>query len=177
MKQKYTGFLLLFSLFLLMNTGTLQAQYFPVCVDTTIIIPNYYCDTTGQIVDFTPVCGCDGVSYFNACVAGKLHGIIKYTDGPCEDNMMYFSPNPVYGFYDLNLFVAVKDPTQITHLYIINIFNFKIYYEKYYQVYPINNYIVNDTIGVEDFPQGCYAIIIITGGTLKVKKFIKLDGY
>lgn len=33
---------------------------------------------------FDPVCGCDGVTYSNACVAESQNGILLWTPGPCE---------------------------------------------------------------------------------------------
>jgi hypothetical protein len=32
---------------------------------------------------YSPVCGCNGVTYDNACEA-ECHGIIDYTSGACE---------------------------------------------------------------------------------------------
>jgi hypothetical protein len=34
-------------------------------------------------LDYTPVCGCNGKTYGNACAA-ECHGITKYTPGECK---------------------------------------------------------------------------------------------
>lgn len=48
------------------------------CVDSSLIDPSNMCPDV-----FMPVCGCDGNTYENACVAQTVGGVIDYTDGPC----------------------------------------------------------------------------------------------
>ncbi|MFM7730677.1 MAG: Kazal-type serine protease inhibitor domain-containing protein, partial [Flavobacteriales bacterium] len=73
------------------------------CIDTALIDPNWVCI---QIYD--PVCGCDQVTYPNACVATYQFGITSYTPGECttsvgslmEESIRIF-PNPTTNFINI----------------------------------------------------------------------------
>jgi len=49
------------------------------CIDASKINPNGICT-----MQYDPVCGCDGKTYSNACVAGNA-GVRSYTKGPCPE--------------------------------------------------------------------------------------------
>ncbi len=51
------------------------------CVDSMLINPAINC---GNI--FQPVCGCDQISYLNACIAQYVYGVSFWIDGPCSDS-------------------------------------------------------------------------------------------
>ena len=55
-----------------------EAQVEP-CVDESLIDPEAICPT---VID--PVCGCNGISYNNACEAQALGGVLQWTEGVCE---------------------------------------------------------------------------------------------
>lgn len=56
------------------------------CIDSTIINcnnPTLCCDFVPQI----PVCGCDSVTYNNACEAVQMYGVTQYYQGSCVTGM------------------------------------------------------------------------------------------
>lgn len=48
------------------------------CIDSTLIDSTNSCLTI-----YEPVCGCDGVTYGNACSATIWGGVTSYVDGEC----------------------------------------------------------------------------------------------
>jgi hypothetical protein len=48
------------------------------CIDSSLINPTIEC-----IALLQPVCGCDGVTYGNSCIAVNYYGITEFSNGPC----------------------------------------------------------------------------------------------
>ncbi|KAA3635865.1 MAG: T9SS C-terminal target domain-containing protein, partial [Bacteroidetes bacterium] len=70
-----------------------------LCVDESLIDPNFICPG----FQF-PVCGCDGITYQNACIARWHHGVTTWTLGECdvfeiqipvENDTPFYMTNPV----------------------------------------------------------------------------------
>jgi len=50
------------------------------CVDSSLISDSAFCFSV-----YDPVCGCDGVTYGNSCVANFSGGVTSYVAGECPD--------------------------------------------------------------------------------------------
>ena len=48
------------------------------CVDSSLINPDAICVTL-----YAPVCGCNGITYSNSCVAVNIGGVTAWTEGEC----------------------------------------------------------------------------------------------
>ena len=63
---------LIFSFFLVSESSAQS------CIDSTLIDPEVMCSTLWE-----PVCGCNGVTYSNDCVATFAGGVVSFVNGEC----------------------------------------------------------------------------------------------
>ncbi len=132
------------------------------CLDT-LNFPNYQ---PPCFPDFLPVCGCDGVTYRNACYA-EYATVLQYGEGPCENIVIDFYPNPVT--YWLNTTIVTKYESNV-NLYIFDR-NGNVYYYDY--LTSVTNRTL--TIPVNGFEQGLYIMMAEANGDVQLSKFIRWE--
>jgi hypothetical protein len=71
------------------------------CIDSTLIDLNAICPTV-----FLPVCGCNNVTYANACEAVVYGGVLTYTEGSCIQPAPLCSDVSALNFGDCDMFLG-----------------------------------------------------------------------
>ena len=77
MKTSY--FIPLFIVFLLVACVQNTEIEETLCIDESLID-----ETAACYLIFAPVCGCDGTTYSNDCVA-TINGVLTFKEGACEE--------------------------------------------------------------------------------------------
>ncbi|MFM1874682.1 MAG: hypothetical protein RL266_419 [Bacteroidota bacterium] len=146
--------------FFVVSVLTLPLHVASQCLDTL----NTPVLNPGCNLDFTPVCGCDGVTYRNPCYA-EAATVLQYVDRPCEQVAINFYPNPV--IYWLYAIIVTKYEADVNLLIFDR--NGNIYYSRYLRA--VNYEYL--TIPVHDFHDGMYILMVESNGVAQFKKFIK----
>jgi hypothetical protein len=68
-----------------------------VCIDSSLINLQIQCPAVME-----PICGCDGVTYDNYCIALNYHGVNNWTWGACQDCVDSTLINPTIDCLDVD---------------------------------------------------------------------------
>lgn len=146
----------------IISASLLKGQTFNqnTCQDSTMISLNPCYGTL-----YAPVCGCDGVTYRNECLA-YAQGLLNFNQGPCEFMDFDFLPNPVNTDGQLQLKVICKDVTDI-NVWIFDMYFKQMYYQVSRQFKDIELY-----PDVRGLGNGMFFIVVEAAGTVKVKRLL-----
>lgn len=139
------------------------------CIDSSQICPpgSLCCDAPL----FDPVCGCDSVTYDNACIAALYGGVLQSYSGPCavvsipeQDKfgaMISVQPNPATDMLMIKSSYAALDVLQIQ-----NLLGETLMSEKVMQPHAA-------TLSVHSLPSGVYLLVLGSKGQRAVKHWVK----
>lgn len=133
------------------------------CKDTVNIQPGAFCPPL-----YSPVCGCDGKTYMNDCVAHTQNGVLQYNSGPCGGIDFIITPSPVI---DVLYLKAMINKDSYIRLQVIDRFG-RVYYSNIIQG-VLGGYLFETSIEIPEVPtEYCYLYAETEEG-YKVKPFVK----
>ncbi len=162
--------LLILLLFCLLANESSFAQFIYAPCKDPLKVENitYYC-----YEDYEPVCGCDGNTYRNYCVAENQYALNRgnYNFGPCTNFDYDLSPNQVVDFLRFKIYKKKAGYFIVT---IYDVFG-HIYFTRVYAYNDLNAKYLPFEITVGGFEQGLYIMEIISDNEQKIKKFFKVN--
>ncbi|MCC6819027.1 MAG: T9SS type A sorting domain-containing protein [Bacteroidia bacterium] len=143
----------------------IKAQFIQ-CVDSVRANPLFQCNDPAYI----PVCGCNGITYRNQCVAYNIGGVSNWTSGVCSGIDLDLFPNPIGANSELSInlsfpeFIYGNVTLQIVDLY------GKIHEQRF-----INNFNrISIQIDVRPMMSGIYFLIIrASNGASAIRMYSK----
>ena len=148
--------------FVLLLLATVAGAQTQPCVDENGKSPTHQCN-----FPFSPVCACDGKTYFNECDAIQHGGIqgFQYTSGVCGDWEMFLgldAPNRA-----IKVFFQFKPAGGTLTFMIVDIYG-KIMRQQFISG---NNFPIIIDINTQTFPPGVYIAYAFGGTYRKTIKF------
>jgi hypothetical protein len=140
-----------------------NAQTADDCVDPNFVNPTYQCAAT-----FSPVCACDGKTYFSPCDAIN-HGGIKnfnYTEGVCGDWEMYLGQMATDRA--IRMFFQFKSSGGSLTFMIVDIYG-KVMFQQF--INTNNSLPIQRDFSTVSFPAGIYIAYAFGGSYRKAIKF------
>jgi hypothetical protein len=131
------------------------------CIDSTLIDPTALCPTI-----WMPVCGCDSVTYSNACEGTNYGGVLFFTDGPCTvsvnelNKQIEIFPNPTKDFLQINADLGGRK-----ELSVLNISGQTVLTDSFLSK--------NKTLDVSRLPAGIYFVKLTSKDGIVTQRIIK----
>ena len=147
-----------------------NAQIGVQCIDSNRINPWYQCGPT-----FSPVCGCDNITYRNECLSYNAAGNNQIqSTGVCQNDFYFFDfwPSLVLDRVDIFMQFAPAQSSSAT-LQIIDTYGNQVYLQLLNNVSSDFPYI--ESLNLSYLQSGVYIFIIQSKGVYKRQKFVKHD--
>ncbi len=141
----------------------LIAQNTAYCLDT-LRQPNEYYQCYDQ---YSPKCGCDGITYRNECAAYNKGAINSFQDGSCGLFDIDIVPNPVTDLLYMSFYTRIRSSVTI---FIYDAFGGTMFRQSYIGK---EGDILRQEINVNGYYHGVYLVVAVANGELFTKKFVK----